>query len=154
MPMPMPMSMPKPEMATEAKLRSEAGIGICPRCAISNCSSSRRGEAATGAMRGGAEGRMRRTNVQTCAGTVSDIQLVCLLAIAFVVAVAVATPTKQLARGKETGGEGDSWSQRVWFGLTLANGYATFCLCSADAPSCGTWQAARQMAASARLATA
>lgn len=51
-------------------------------------------------------GRMRRTNVQTCAGTVSDIQLVCLLAIAFV--VAVATPTKQLARGKETGGEGDS----------------------------------------------
>lgn len=97
-------------------------------------------------------GRMRRTNVQTCAGTVSDIQLVCLLAIAFV--VAVATPTKQLARGKETGGEGDSWSQRVWFGLTLANGYATFCLCSAGAPSCGTWQAARQMAVSARLATA
>lgn len=59
--MPMPMSMPKPEMATEAKLRSEAGIGIgiCPRCAISNCISSRRGEVATGAMRGGAEGRER-----------------------------------------------------------------------------------------------
>lgn len=36
------MSMSMPEMATEAK----AGIGICPRCAISNCSSIR-GVAAT-----------------------------------------------------------------------------------------------------------
>lgn len=60
---------------------------------------------------------MRWTNVQTCAGTVSDIQLVCWLAIAiaiafaFAIAIAVATPTKQLAGGKATrmGGE---WALR------------------------------------------
>lgn len=86
---------------------------------------------------------MRWTNVQTCAGTVSDIQLVCWLAIAIAfafaiaIAFAVATPTKQLAGGKATrmgGGVGtEATAGASGFGLTLANGYATFCLCSAGA---------------------